>query len=134
MQARERGFTLLELMIVVAVIAILAAIAYPNYSRYVIKTRRAAAAGCLMENAQFLERYHTTNMTYTGAADPPAQCDASISPQHYTISFGVAPLGNDYTLLATPQNGQAANDTLCGELSLTAQGVKGAAAAADKCW
>ena len=60
---RARGFTLIELMVVVAIIAILAAIAYPSYTNHVVKTRRAAATACVMEAAHFMERYYTTNLT-----------------------------------------------------------------------
>ncbi|MDW7601742.1 prepilin-type N-terminal cleavage/methylation domain-containing protein, partial [Stenotrophomonas maltophilia] len=54
-----RGFTLIELMIVVAVVAILAAIAYPSYSEHVRKSRRAQAKADLVEYAQLAERFHT---------------------------------------------------------------------------
>ncbi len=131
------GFTLIELMVVVAIVAILATIATASYQNSVTKSRRAAAANCLQERAQFMERYYTTNMTYVGAPNPPQACDGNISPQHYVVSFTAAPAANAYTLLATPQAGQAANDTLCGVLSLTAQGVRGesgAAVAANECW
>ena len=62
----EAGFTLIELMIVVVIIGILSAIAYPNYTQYVIDSRRATAAACLTQQAQVLERFFTTNLTYVG--------------------------------------------------------------------
>ena len=133
----SQGFTLIELMVVVAIVAILATVAMASYQFAVTKSRRAAATTCLQERAQFMERWYTTNLTYVGAANPPAQCDGNISPQHYVVSFTAAPTANAYTLVATPQPGQAANDTLCGVLTLTAQGVRseaGTAATADECW
>ena len=58
----QQGFTLIELMIVVAIIAIIAAIAYPSYINSVVKTKRAAAEGCVSEYANYMERYYTTNL------------------------------------------------------------------------
>ena len=131
------GFTLLVLMITVAIVAILSTIAYASSTNQVTKSRRAAAANCLQERAQLMERFYTTNMTYAGAPNPPAQCSDDISPDHYVVTFAAAPGAKDYTLVATPQAGQATNDTLCGVLSLTAQGVRGetgTAGNAAECW
>ena len=61
---RVRGFTLIEMMIVVAIIALLASIAIPNYNEYINKSRRGQAKACLQEMAQFMERFYTTNMRY----------------------------------------------------------------------
>src|SRR3546814_3057220 len=58
MKTQMRGFTLIELMVVVAIIAILASIAYPAYTDYIVKTRRSAGAACLLEQAQ-LDRKST---------------------------------------------------------------------------
>ena len=133
--ARQGGFTLLEVMIVVAVVAILAAIALASYEGQITKSRRSAGAGCLQERAQFMERYYTTNLTYVDAVIQ--QCDPEVSP-HYQVSLvGGAATANAFTLQAIPQGGQATNDTLCGTLTVNAQGVRtasGTASAATECW
>ncbi|WJN60325.1 type IV pilin protein [Pseudomonas sp. SO81] len=64
---KRNGFTLIELMIVVAIVGILAAIAYPSYNEYVKKTRRAEAVAIMLENAQLMERFYSQNGTYVGA-------------------------------------------------------------------
>ena len=87
MNKSMRGFTLIELMIVVVIIAILASIAYPSYSRYVIKARRTSGAACMMEVAQFAERYYTTHMSYNGVALPNTACMQDTSP-HYVYAIG----------------------------------------------
>lgn len=123
------GFTLLELMVTVAIIAILAAIAYPNYQDYVVKTRRSAAAVCLTEVSQFMERFYTTNLRYdvsTGGSAvtlPALQCMNDIAA-HYTISFGAGPTATTYTLQAVPLGGQATRDVKCGTLQLNQAGAK----------
>lgn len=138
-RAGAGGFTLIELMITVLVIAVLAAIAYASYQFAVTKSRRSAAATCLQERAQFMERWHSTNMTYVGGLDPMEQCPTEIVP-FYTVSFSVAPSAaapNTYTLTAVPQGRQAANDTLCATLSLNSQGLRGesgTATNATECW
>ena len=133
-----RGFTLIELMITVAIVAILAAVAYPSYTEYVRKARRADARAALLATAQAMERFYTENMTYKG----PALSDTStigrtVSPEgHYTIAFDSAPTGADvcaatstssttaaaYRLCATPAGAQAADS--CGVFSLDSRGVK----------
>lgn len=131
------GFTLIELMIVVAIVAILAAVATASYTFAVTKSRRAAATTCLQERAQFMERYYTTNLSYSGAANPPAQCDGGLSPTHYVISFAAEPSASAYTLVATPMGGQASNDGKCGTLTLDAQGTRGksgTASSINDCW
>ena len=128
-----RGFTLIELMIVVAILAVLAAIAFTSYSNQVIKSRRAAATTCLQERAQFMERYYTTKLTYTGAPATPAQCGPDLN-SFYTISFSTAPAGKNYVLAATPTSLQ--NDSKCGTLTLSAQGVrsKDGTGSLAECW
>ncbi len=122
----SQGFTLIELMIAVAVIAILASIAIPSYQQHVIKTRRATAAACMMEAAHFMERYHTTNLRYSTAAggNPtlPA-CSQDVSA-FYTVGFNGTATATTYRLQAVPQGAQATKDTTCGTLGINQTGAK----------
>lgn len=133
---RSRGFTLIELMIVVAIIAILAAIAYPTYTRYITKTRRNAASACLSEYANFMERYYTTNLTYappatpgpgdpTATAPPPLACsDTTQTGAYYNYTFASKPTATTYEILAAPQGVQKDRDTECGTLALDQAGQR----------
>jgi type IV pilus assembly protein PilE len=124
----SRGFTLVELMIVVAIIAIIAAIALPSYNRQVEKSRRADAQSALMNAAQTLERCFTRTNTYVG-------CDDNLpdeSPDGF-YALNARVLANQYVLQARPQGVQA-NDA-CGEFRLNHLGVREAdGAATDRCW
>lgn len=129
------GFTLIELLVTVAIIGILASIAYASYQSSVTKSRRGAAASCLQERAQFMERFYTANLTYAGAPAPPA-CDADVA-RYYTVSFVAAPTAKAFQLQAVPLGSQLANDTECGTLTLNQQGLRGeggTAATPDECW
>ncbi|MDO4709646.1 MAG: type IV pilin protein [Pseudomonadota bacterium] len=133
---RQSGFTLIELMVVVVVIAILASIAIPSYERHLIKSRRNAGAACLLEMAQFAERYHTTKMSYSGlndAALPNTACRSELSG-HYTFSFQGSPTATAYTLQAVPQGNQAVKDTSCGTLRITHTGAKSASGGGSNCF
>jgi type IV pilus assembly protein PilE len=132
------GFTLIELMIVVAIIAILAAIALPAYTSYITKTKRVAAEGCLSEHANYMERYYTTNLSYKGAALPGLDC---ASPQrtgaNYSYDLPASSLSvSTYTITATPTGAQLSRDTQCGTLSINQAGTRGAAGSAGVagCW
>ena len=134
-----RGFTLIELMIVVAIVAILTAIAYPSYTHYILKTRRGAAKACLSEYANYMERYYTTNMEYDkagagGAANTLPAMDCNTAQQ--TANYYDYTLGNlaasTYTLTATPKNGQSSDS--CGALTLDQTGARTAARGDATCW
>ncbi|MEZ5581864.1 MAG: type IV pilin protein [Candidatus Competibacteraceae bacterium] len=133
---QTKGFTLIELMIAVAIVAIIAAIAYPSYQEQARRTRRTDAQAALMQAAQALERYRSNNNgVYTGAAAGTDFPNAS-PEQYYALSFSAGPTANTYTLLATRQNEQV-NDTRCGNFTLDqagTKGVAGASATADDCW
>lgn len=118
---RNNGFTLIELMIVVAIVAILAAIAYPSYQEQVRKTRRSDGQSALMNTAQRLERCYTLYGAYNAAACTVAFPITS-DEQFYQVTQ-TALTASTFSLLATGQNDQA-NDK-CGNLTYTNTGAKG---------
>ncbi|MEO9078998.1 MAG: type IV pilin protein [Rhodanobacter sp.] len=124
------GFTLIELMIVVAIVAILTAIAYPSYTHYIIKTRRTAAKACLSEYANYMERFYTTNLTYAAAPDPGLACQAAGQTGNYYGYNTGTPTTNAYTIQAVPTTAQA--DSECGTLSIDQAGAR--SPATTGCW
>jgi type IV pilus assembly protein PilE len=133
---RAAGFTLIELMIVVAIVAILIAIAVGSYDFATTKTRRNAAKGCLTEAAQYMERYYSMHGLTYDDLDNPAQlptCSADVT-DYYTIAFAAdEPTASSYKVQATPKGSQASSDTRCGTLSIDDKGTKGANDV-DACW
>lgn len=135
---RVSGFTLIELMIVVAVIAVLAGIAMYNYQAAVVRAKRSAATSCLQSGAQYMERYYTTYMSYNNSSSPPAlpQCDSGVS-NNYTVALVPSADGRTFTITATPINQQARADTKCAALSILQSGERresGTATAISDCW
>ncbi len=130
-QRRVKGFTLLELMIVVIVIAILAILAVSSYQFANVKARRSAAKGCLTQDAQYMERWYTTNMTYAGAALP--ACSSDVIP-YYAVDFSGTPDATTFTVTATPTASQ--KDPTCGTLTLNQAGIKTASGTGgvSACW
>lgn len=136
----QKGFTLIELLITVVVIAILAAIAIPNYQSYMLKTRRASAAACLLELSQAIERFHTVKMSYAGFALPDTQCSSTDLAEYYAFDQGPVdgqPTAQTYTLRAVPKGAQDTNDPdKCGTLTINQAGQKGVGANGNlgRCW
>ena len=119
------GFTLIELMITVAIIGILVSIAYPSYQSSIMKSRRVDAQGALMGFANAMERYYTVNNSYpsagtTGIYAPSSPVDGSTP--YYQLSIAI-PIAGGYQLQAVPIGAQATDQ--CGTLTLDQTGVRG---------
>jgi type IV pilus assembly protein PilE len=126
----QRGFTLIELMITVAIVAILAGIAYPSYTESVNRSKRAQAQTSIVSLAQAMERYSTKNNGYTGVTLGTASTDLYPSAvpatggQLYTLSLSNL-TATGYTITATRQSGSPMASDKCGDYTLTAAGAKG---------
>lgn len=136
---RGAGFTLIELMVVVAVVGILAAIAYPSYQEQVRKGRRADAMVQLVTLAQAYERYYTSNNTYEGFLDslPAAQRNSPTQGTAFYVITQTAETRTSFTLMATPQAAGNQSSDRCGKLTLNHLGRKGvvdATATQNECW
>lgn len=119
-----RGFTLIELMITVAVVAILSAVAYPAYTDQIRKSRRAQAKADMVEYAQLAERSHTTNNTYANFrfsnGTTSIQSPREGGTAQYTISIQATQ--GTFTLTAAPQGAQAKDK--CGTMTVNQANVK----------
>ena len=130
---KARGFTMLELMIVVAVVAILTAIALPSYQQMLRKGNRADAKAVLMETAQFMERFFTTHNTYVGAG-----VLSGVSPKgatgndvKYNVGFAAGePTATTYVIQAVPTGSQSGDS--CNTLTLSNTGAQSPTTAG--CW
>ncbi|HEY8682805.1 MAG TPA: type IV pilin protein [Rhodanobacter sp.] len=137
---RQRGFTLVELMIVVVIIAILAAIAIPAFGRYAYRAHRVDGQELLLRIANAQERYYATNNHYGSLANIGFTAPVNSEKGYYTAaSAPAAPTTSQiYVATATPVGAQ--NKDLCGPLTINNAGVKtpGPASAASNsngsCW
>ena len=128
------GFTLIELMIVVAVVAILAAIAVPSYQEQVRKSRRAQAKADIVEYVQMAERFFTVNNTYVGFTLPTSQSPREAgATARYNLPAPTT-TATTFTLTANATGAQASDR--CGDLSITNTGQKGetGSASLEECW
>jgi len=148
MKTRSKGFTLIELMIVVAIVAVLAAIAYPSYKEHVRKGRRADAQAVLVESAQYMERLYSEHFSYLedregnnlpGLPDsltraPKKQSATDVNGKFYEVQLA-ARADTTFSLEAVPLGDQT--DDRCGTLTLDNTGKKGTKVtgmSVSECW
>ena len=127
------GFTLIELMIVVAIIGILAAVALPSYRESVRRGDRASARAAMLEAQQFMERFYATNDKYTSAVLPNRLL--AVPAQSVKYNLTVTSTVNTYTVTAAP----VSTDAKCGDLKLNNLGQRWAlgttaTATVSTCW
>jgi type IV pilus assembly protein PilE len=124
LQMMNKGFTLIELMVVVAIIGILAAVAYPSYTEHVRKTQRGEAAAALMDAAQLVERTYSQTGAYAGTG-------VAKTTNAFAISYGPGQAGDGGYLLTSTGAGVLAGDD-CATMTINALGVK--LPNNPKCW
>lgn len=143
MKRRHQGFTLIELMIVVAIIGILMAIALPSYNEYIRRGHRADARAGLLQAQQWLERAATANGVYPTTLPNPLQwllADGTPDPtKRYTIGFQAGNTNAAFTLVATRKSPGAQATDRCGDFTLTNTSTRDAnnltsGTTAAECW
>jgi type IV pilus assembly protein PilE len=140
------GFTLVELMIVLVIVGILAAIGYPGYRDYVVRTQRDLAKSMILQVLDRQEQYFVDNKAYAddltalGFASSPFAIDrkgnvvaAGDGDRVYNIGL-TDTSATAFTIQAVPQLSQASEDTDCATLSVTSTGVKSASGGGSRCW
>ena len=150
---KQHGFTLIELMIVLAIVGILGAIAIPSYQESVRKSRRAEARAQLLEVAQYMQRFYSHNDSFANtkaglAATVPGELavvprHAASGSQSYDISFCAPAAGSNnpglstFKIQAVRKSGGPMEDDKCGDFTLEHTGARGllnATDSASNCW
>lgn len=142
----HKGFSLIEILIVMVIVGILTSIAYPSYREYINRAHRTDGQAGLLDLASRLERYYSENNTYQtatiasgGATDV---LSSAITPEGwYTLSISSA-TSTSYSLQATPIGTQGTSDKTCQSLTFNHLGIKGITAGpagsprgtVDDCW
>jgi type IV pilus assembly protein PilE len=146
MRARVQGFTLIELMIVIAIMALLAAIAVPAYQTYVLKGGRADGKAKLLEIMQAQERFFSQNQQYTENLGPgalglgyPVAANAPVASNEGRYTITAQRCENDIricVLLTATRQGQQAGDDVCGNLTLDSRGnrTESGSGTVEACW
>jgi type IV pilus assembly protein PilE len=143
---KQSGITLLELMVVVAIIAMISAFAYPSYMDFVVRAKRGAGKSILLQVADRQQQFfmdnkrYATNLTQLGfpanpffIADDGAFVTSGDGGRLYAVALSNTS-ATTYTATATPQQNQAAKDTYCVNLTMTHTGTKGQSGASQNCW
>lgn len=146
LQSADAGFTLIELLIVVGIIALIAAIAYPSYSQFIAKSKRATATSVLLQVADRQQQFFMDNKQYASKLtslgytadtlvinDEGSAVSSGSSKRSYAITLQNVQTAT-FTAVATPQLGQAKKDSKCGAMTLTHAGAKGNTGTSDDCW
>jgi type IV pilus assembly protein PilE len=146
-RARTIGFTLIEVMITVAIVAILSAIAYPSYREYIDRSKRAEAQSMLVEAAQWLERYYAENRTYIATTADLATFNTTfgVVPRgskgtaiNYTLTLDANTTRTTFTLVATRNSSGSMRSDACSNFTLTHTGVRNLkdlpSKTLDDCW
>lgn len=123
---KTNGFTLVELMIVVAIVGVLAVVALPSFKNSALEAKRSDAIAVLLQARQSMERYYSKNYTYVGATagtTVPNKAPVDGTAENYTVSLSNL-TATTFTLTATPKDSQAGDS--CGVLAINQAGQKGA--------
>jgi type IV pilus assembly protein PilE len=130
--SRERGFTLVELVVTVLIIGILGAIAYPTYMNFTRRSNRTDALRTITQTAQQLERCYSTTFNY--AACP--NFNGLSAQNYYAIAVAIAVNPNGYTIVATPNGPPQNADGQCTSFTLTSAGQQSSTGSGTvaQCW
>jgi type IV pilus assembly protein PilE len=145
--SNQRGFTLIELMITVAIIAILAAVAYPSYTSHIAKAKRASAQAVMQTIVSRQEQYMLNARSYfpvvSGSVSDPAAITAALGvniPADVTANYTLTVTSDNagpppsHFVVADPKAPQSTNDARCGKLTLRSTGAKEQTGTAATCW
>ena len=143
---RQAGVTLVELMVVVAIVAAIFAFAFPSYDRYIVRAKRAVGQNVLMQVADRQQQFFMDNKRFAadltnlgfganpfivdddGAGTVAGDVDAVYSVTLANVT------ATTWTATATPVGAQLSRDTFCGNLTINQAGAKGKSGGADNCW